>query len=57
MSTRLSWQLISIMFVVLVVGVFVVVDISRAAGFVLLFIALGIGLVARLGHEARRRRG
>ena len=56
MSARLSWQLIAIMFVVLVVGVLVVVDISRVAGFVLLFIALGIGLVARLGSEARRRR-
>ena len=56
MSTRLSWQLIAIMFLVLVVGVFVAVDISRVAGFVLLFIALGIGLMARLGHEARRRR-
>jgi len=55
MSRKLSWQLIAIMFVVLVVGVFVVVDISRVAGFVLLFIALGIGLVARWGNEARRR--
>ena len=54
MSRKLSWQLIAIMFVVLVVGVFVVVDISRVAGFVLLFIALGIGLVARWGNEARR---
>jgi len=55
-STKLSWQLIAMMFIVLVVRVFVTVDISRVVGFVLLFIALGIGLVARLGHEARRRR-
>lgn len=57
MSRTLSWQLIGAMFALLIVGIIVTVDVSRVVGLVILFIVLAVGLVARLGNEARRRGG
>jgi hypothetical protein len=45
------------MFVVLIVCVLATVDVARIAGFVRLFIAVAIGMIARLGIQTRRRSG
>jgi hypothetical protein len=43
-----------VMFVVLIVGILVAVDIWRVGGLVLLGIAAVIGVVTRLGFQSRR---
>jgi hypothetical protein len=45
------------MFVGLIAGILVAVDVSRVTGIVLLFIAVAIGVIARLGIQARRSSG
>jgi len=57
MSPKHSWILVVAMFVVLIVGILVAVDVWRIGGIILVCIAAAIGLIARIGIQSRRSTG